>query len=214
MLLFEKQQISWLSSTRIPLFQPSEQRKSQCRESKGQFMPNVGPFPNQTSDWCHIPSNLHSQCSSQKSKAKCGDSAPTKRKQSRFIPGVKVVCAPTSTPEEDVFFCDHNQVDDCPVANDAQECLKRIFEVLSSTAPNSHRSYETKRDQHNSGNSYCRWSEVLGVKSKGIVIGNIILECVSLLVQISLYKGLPESKSSLPPPSGICRSLQQVQAPS
>lgn len=72
-----------------------------------------------------------------------------------------------------------NNVDDCPISNDAKKGLKCIVEVFNSEAADDDGSYETEGDEDDSGNTQSPRPKVLSVQREGVVVGNVILSCVS-----------------------------------
>ena len=69
----------------------------------------------------------------------------------------------------------NNKMDDRPVADDAQERLERVMEILCGTATNSHCSHKPEGYQSNSRNMNRSWPEVLSMQGERVVVWNIVL---------------------------------------
>jgi hypothetical protein len=121
---------------------------------------------NQFRNWSDKPGDFHAKNGTREPKAEGSDCSPAKWQQFWFIPSVPIVSSPaiaTSTTKEDVLFSHHDKVDDCPVADNAQECLESVCEEFGCEASNDDCGDEAKCDQYDAGNANGPRAEVLGV---------------------------------------------------
>ena len=132
----------------ISLFQPSERRIAQSRESKRQLVPDIGTFAsNERGNRPSIPGDLHPESSTQEAKTESSNGAPAKWQQLLLAPRVEIIPAHLTTPEEEVLLENYDNVDYSPVPNDTQECLQSSFwEEPCCAASNDNCSNEPERD--------------------------------------------------------------------
>jgi len=98
-------------------------------------MSDIGPSgANQSGDWAFISRHLHPKSRAKEPKAESSNGSPSKGQQTWFIPSVKVVSAPVTGTEDQVLFSNDGDVNDCPVSNDAQECLECIVIIFGGEA--------------------------------------------------------------------------------
>jgi hypothetical protein len=139
-------------------------------------MTNISPTcPHQGSNRALISSHLHSEGRTQESKAESSDSSPSERQKTRLVPGIEVIATPVVSTKKQVLFGNDSDVDNCPIADNAQERLKRIVVVFGSKAANYQSDDEAESDEEYSRNSDCPGSQVLSMQCEGIVVWNIVL---------------------------------------
>ncbi len=144
-------------------------------------MSNITPIrADQSSNWPLISCHFHSKARAKKSKAEPSDSSPSKRQKTWLIPGVEVVPAPIACAEDKMLLRNDGDMNDSPVADDAQESLKCIMIVFSSKTTHNQSDDKAERDQEYSRDSDCPGSEVLSMECEGVVVWDVILLCVSL----------------------------------
>jgi len=109
-------------------------------------MPNIGTFaPDQPSNWPSKPGYLHSKSRPKEAKAKSANCTPAKWQQVLLAPCIKIIFAPSSSPEEEMLFCDDDNVYDRPISDDTEKCLKCGFwEEFCRTVADGDCCYESE----------------------------------------------------------------------
>lgn len=144
-------------------------------------MPNIcSLLTNKLSNRPRIPSNLHSESSAKKPKAERTNGAPAKGQKLLFAPSIKIIKAPSSTPENKMFLGNHNNVHHSPVPDDTQKGLEgRLGEESSCTAANDDGSDEAEGYEDDARDAESPGSKILGVHGEGVVVWDVILCNVS-----------------------------------
>ena len=144
-------------------------------------MSNICAFlPNKFSNRPRIPRNLHPKRSTNEAEAKGTNGAPTKRQKILLAPGIQIIPAPSPAPEDEVFFYHNNDVNYCPVSDDAEEGLESSFRKESSGATaDDDCSDETECDEDYARDAQRPWTKVLSVHCKGVVVWDVVLRHVS-----------------------------------
>lgn len=161
----------------IFLLQPPEQGKGQSRKSKCQLMPDIRTLlSDESSNWSSVPSNLHSQGSAEEPEAESANGTPSKRQKILIAPRIKIIVTPSCSPEDEMFFRHHNNVNDSPVSDDTQEGLESsLREESRSATTDDDCGDEPKCDENNARDAKSPRTEVLCMHGERIVVWDVVL---------------------------------------
>ena len=171
----------------IFLLQPPEQGKGQSRKSKCQLMPDIRTLlSDESSNWSSVPSNLHSQGSTEEPEAESANGTPSKRQKILIAPRIKIIVTPSCSPEDEMFFRHHNNVNDSPVSDDTQEGLESsLREESRSATTDDDCGDEPKCDENNARDAKSPRTEVLCMHGERIVVWDVVL---LLSIQSKIWK--------------------------
>jgi hypothetical protein len=140
-------------------------------------MPDIRTLlSNESSNWSGVPSDLHSQGSTEESEAESANGTPSERQKILIAPQIKIIVTPSSSPEDEMFFRHHNNVNDSPVSDDTQEGLESsLREEFCSATTDDNGSNEPACDENNARDTKSPRSEILCMHGKRIVVWDVVL---------------------------------------